>query len=132
MHRWEALQRAQYLLTTGARSNRWRTCCTTTRWTCNCSEVAPRGSSLLGMAVSDDPNPVGLTATEWALALLTWGTVDETPLQRPSMATLKPAEAASPPRPSAPKPTQDTHLLKLTQDILTSRAWDARQLLGMA
>ena len=59
------------------------------------------------------------TATECALALLTWGTVEETPLQWPSKATPKPAGAAPQRRPSAPKPTQDTHLLKLTQDILT-------------
>ena len=72
------------------------------------------------------------TATECALAVLTWGTVEETPLQRPSTVTPQPAGAAPPPRPSAPKPTQDTHLLKLTQDILTSRAWDAGQPLGMA
>ena len=72
------------------------------------------------------------SATECALALLTSGTVEETPLQRPSTVTLQPAGAAPPPRPRAPKPSQDTHLLKLTQDFLTSRAWHAVQALGMA
>ena len=72
------------------------------------------------------------TAPECALALLTSGTAEATPLQLPSKATPKPAGAAPPPRPSAPKPTPDTHLLKLTQDILTSRAWDGVHMLAIA
>ena len=57
----------QYWLTAGARSNRWRTCCMTTRWTCDCSNVAPQGPRQprqLVMAVSDDTKPVRLAPNQ--------------------------------------------------------------------
>ena len=102
------------------------------RWTYGCSKVAPQGPSQpsqLGMAVSDDPKPVGLPLDNHSPCFDS-SMVEETPLQQPSTVTPQPAGAASPPRPSARQPTQDTHLLKLTQDILTSSAWNVVQPIG--
>jgi len=58
--------------------------------------------------------------------------VEEMPLQCPSTVTPQLTGAVPSPQPKAPKPTPDTHMLKLTQDILTSRTWDAVQSLDMA
>ena len=100
-----------------------------TEWTRGCSVLVLRGPkkpSLLGTAVLGNPKPVRLPLDS-CFGLFDSTAVDETPLQRPSTVASQPAVAAPPPQRSASQLIQDTHLLKLTQNILTRRTRDTVQ-----